>query len=128
LQSIFSKMRASNEKAGLSGDGDDDKQPTTAAPLDEGMSSDEEGGADLDAGEARLKTRHGDDNEYEGEDDDKQEVEPEDQPVGAIFPILYSRTRISAQYVYQLFEHTPPRKEATQFCVVSFHVGVCSNN
>ena len=41
---------------------------------------------------------------------------------------VYSRTRISAQNAYQLLEHTPPRKEATQFSVVSFHVGVCSNN
>jgi len=40
----------------------------------------------------------------------------------------YSRTRISAHSVYQLFEHTLPRKYATQFCVVSSHVGVCSNN
>uniref|UniRef100_A0A914VLZ9 DNA-directed RNA polymerase subunit n=1 Tax=Plectus sambesii TaxID=2011161 RepID=A0A914VLZ9_9BILA len=71
------KMRAGNEKAGLGGGDEDDGKPTTSAPVDEGMSSDEEGGVDLDAGEARLKTRHGDDNEYEGEDDDKQEVEPD---------------------------------------------------
>jgi hypothetical protein len=41
---------------------------------------------------------------------------------------FYSRTRISAQNAYRLLEHTSPRKEATQFCVESFHVGVCSNN
>lgn len=70
-------MKAGNEKAGLGGGDDEDGRPTTSAPVDEGMSSDEEGGVDLDAGEARLKTRHGDDNEYEGEDDDKQEVEPD---------------------------------------------------
>ena len=40
----------------------------------------------------------------------------------------YSPTRISAQNVYQLLEQTPPRKEVTQFCVMSFHVGVRSNN
>jgi hypothetical protein len=42
--------------------------------------------------------------------------------------VSYSRIQISAQDAYQLLERTPPRKEATQFCVVSFHVGVCSNN
>jgi hypothetical protein len=46
----------------------------------------------------------------------------------AVRYILYSRTRISAQNAYQLLEHTPSRKETTQFCVVSFHLGVCSNN
>jgi hypothetical protein len=42
--------------------------------------------------------------------------------------ILYSRTRISAQYEYQLFEHMPTSKLTTQNCVTSLRSGVCSNN
>uniref|UniRef100_A0A1I8AVE3 DNA-directed RNA polymerase subunit n=1 Tax=Steinernema glaseri TaxID=37863 RepID=A0A1I8AVE3_9BILA len=43
---------------------------------DDGASSDEEaeGGRDADAAEARLNQRHNDDGEYEGEDDDRNEV------------------------------------------------------
>jgi hypothetical protein len=41
---------------------------------------------------------------------------------------VYSQNRIRAQSAYQLFDDTPSREEATEFYVVSFHVGVCSNN
>ena len=40
----------------------------------------------------------------------------------------YSRTRISAQNAYQLFEHTPTWKLTTQNCVASLCGGVCYNN
>ncbi len=76
----FSKLAAGNAAAGIAGDEDDGEKTKRVENVDVEESSDEEVAADeeLDAAEARLRTRHDDAAaEYEGEDVEAGEMRDE---------------------------------------------------